>query len=351
MFESATIKLTAWYLMILMIISLLFSIIIYQVTSSEVNRRLEELQTGIQRQNSFRPLPNFDAGSIRINQAQEASTNLIISLIYINVFILVAAGIGSYVLARRTLRPIEEAHEAQSRFTSDASHELRTPLAVMKTELEVALRDHALSKSEMRELLTSNLEEVDKLSRLSQTLLQLSRLDYDNIEKEKLSLEAIVRQTAHRFDKTCDRIKFTAAKSSPLITGNRASIEELATILIDNALKYSPPDSLVSIRVGKRAQKAYLEITNTGEGIRAEDLPHIFDRFFRADMSRTNGAKNGYGLGLALAKKIVEIHSGELSASSAPQHATTFTVLLPTVNSSQAKDKKQPIKDSTILQT
>lgn len=344
MFQSATIKLTAWYLMILMIISLLFSVIIYQVTSAEVNRRLEELQTGIQQQNSFRALPGLDVGSIRASQAHEASTNLIISLIYINVVILIAAGIGSYVLARRTLQPIEEAHEAQSRFTSDASHELRTPLAVMKTELEVALRDPKLSKDEMHELLASNLEEVDKLSRLSQTLLQLSKLDYDNIQKEKLSLEEIVRHVAQRFDKSGDRIKFTAAKSSPAIIGNQASIEELATILIDNALKYSPPDSLVSVHVGKRSQRACLEIVNTGEGIHPEVLPRIFDRFFRADTSRTGNGKNGYGLGLALAKQIVEIHNGELAASSAPQHATTFTVLLPIASTTQTKD-------STIAQT
>lgn len=333
MFESATIKLTAWYLMILMIISLLFSVIIYQVASAEISRRLEELQTGIQQQNTFRANPGFDVGSIRLSQAHEASTNLIVSLIYINVVVLVAAGIGSYVLARRTLRPIEEAHEAQSRFTSDASHELRTPLAVMKTELEVALRDQNLTKAEMRELLASNLEEVEKLSRLSQTLLQLSKLDYASIQKEKLSLETIVRQTADRFDKTGTRIAVTTPKASPIIVGNKASIEELATILIDNALKYSPPDSLVSITIGKRAQKARFEISNGGEGIHADILPLIFNRFYRADASRTGSGKNGYGLGLALAKKIVEIHGGELSASSAPGHTTTFTVLLPLASS------------------
>lgn len=340
MFQSATIKLTAWYLMILMIISLLFSVIIYQVTSAEINRRLEELQTGIQQQNNYRSAPGFDVGSIRVSQAHEASTNLIVSLIYINVIILIAAGIGSYVLARRTLRPIEEAHEAQSRFTSDASHELRTPLAVMKTELEVALRDPKLGKAEMRELLTSNLEEVDKLSRLSQTLLQLSKLDYANIQKEKLSLDSIVRRAAKRLDKTGKRIEFTTTKSSPMIIANQAGIEELATILIDNALKYSPDKSLISIRIGKRAQKASFEISNTGEGIHADILPLIFERFYRADTSRTGGGKNGYGLGLALAKKIVEIHGGELSASSAPGHTTTFTVLLPLASRTQTSENE-----------
>ena len=339
MFQSATIKLTVWYLMILMIISLLFSVIIYQVTSIEVNRRLEELQTGLQQQNGFRTPANFDGDTFRLNQVHQASTNLIVSLIYANVVILVAAGAGSYLLARRTLRPIEEAHEAQSRFTSDASHELRTPLAVMKTELEVALRDISLTKADMRELLESNLEEVDKLSRLSHTLLKLSKLDYDNIDKERLSLTDIVKTAAERFDKTGTRIQVTAQKLLPKIEANRASIEELSTILIDNALKYSPADSLVSINLGKRAQKAYFEITNTGEGISPEALPRIFDRFYRADTSRTGGEKSGYGLGLSLAKKIVEIHHGELSVSSAPQHSTTFTVQLPITGNPQAKDQ------------
>src|SRR5690606_24862255 len=103
-----------------------------------------------------------------------------------------AGGVGSYYLARRTLRPIEEAHEAQSRFTSDASHELRTPLASMKTELEVALRDPALNKEEMRELLVSNLEEVDKLTKLSQNLLQLSRLEQENIQLERVVLREVI---------------------------------------------------------------------------------------------------------------------------------------------------------------
>lgn len=88
-------------------------------------------------------------------------------------------------------------------------------------------------------------------------------------------------------------------------------------ILVDNALKYSPSDSLVTIKLSKRNNKACFEITNTGEGISPDDLPHIFDRFYRADGSRTGGKKSGYGLGLALAKKIVEIHNGDLYASSA----------------------------------
>ncbi len=164
MFHSATLKLTGWYLLILVAVSLIFSFIIYGVASSEVDNRLENLQERIERDATATLPSGYDFGSLRNVQAHQAEFNLFTSLLYINILFLVVGATASYFMARRTLAPIEESHEAQSRFTSDASHELRTPLAVMRTELEVALRDSKLSKQEMKELLTSNLEEVTKLS-------------------------------------------------------------------------------------------------------------------------------------------------------------------------------------------
>ncbi len=329
MFKSATLKLTFWYLLILMGISLLFSVIIYQVASSEVRTRLESLQNGLTRGSSQETAASQDQRSLRAAQADKAAANLFFSLVYINAIILAAGGIGSYLLARRTIRPIEEAHDAQSRFTSDASHELRTPLAAMRTELEVALRDPSLSKQEMKELLESNLEEVNKLTELSKTLLQLSRLDHSGITKDRVSLAKITKGVSERFDKKGARINLVPSKKPLYIYAHEVSIEELVTILVDNAVKYSPAGSPIKLRLCKRNRRACLEVTNTGKGIGAEDLPHIFDRFYRVDSSRTSGPGAGYGLGLSLAKKIVELHRGELSASSAPDHETTFTVLLP----------------------
>jgi signal transduction histidine kinase len=335
MFESATVKLTAWYMVILIAISLLFSIVIYSTASSEIVSRLGYLQ------NDTRIILNVPASrfdSLRETQIHQARINLIISLVITNLCIWVAGGIGSYYLARRTLIPIEEAHEAQSRFTSDASHELRTPLASMKTEIEVALRDPKLSKIEMRELLSSNLEEVNKLSQLSQTLLQLSRLDHDNIPREKVRLYNTAQAVIERFDKDKSRITVEGKKAYEVFA-NPANVEELFTILLDNALKYSPPDSPVTIAFIKQRQLAGFEVSNEGKGIPSEILPHIFDRFYRADTSRTGGEKKGYGLGLALAKKIVELHDGELTVSSAPNKITTFRVLLPILRKFQAKDQ------------
>lgn len=327
MFHSAVVRLTAWYLLILMSISVLFSFTIYSVTSGEIRNRLTQLQDRYEQPGRFLTDPNHRLFSaFRANQHEAAERSLFLTLLYVNVLILLGGGLLSYLLARRTLRQIEEAHENQSRFTSDASHELRTPLAAMKTELEVALRDPKLSKSDMRELLESNLEEVNKLTTLSRTLLQLSKMDYTNLALEAVNLGEIVSEITQKYDKNAMRIKFELPPQPIYVKANRASMEELVTILVDNALKYSPPDSKIKTALTKRGRQAEFRIANKGEGISEEHLPRIFDRFFRANESRNDG---GSGLGLALAKEIVDLHKGELSVTSGKKRETTFRFTLP----------------------
>lgn len=328
MFQSATLKLTGWYLLILMTLSLLFSVAIYKIASGEVDARFNKIETSL-------GLPQrYGFPDLRTNQLHEAEENFLVGLGYINLLVFCLGGVGSYYLARRTIRPIEEAHEAQSRFTSDASHELRTPLAAMKTEIEVTLRDPNATKHELRELLESNLEEVNKLTRLSHTLLQLSKLDYSNVEREKVDCNEIVDTVVKSFDPTGKRIEFTPHRAPLFIVAALGSIEELARLLIDNALKYSPDTSTVSVNVTRKSGKVYIAISNEGIGIPVEQLPHIFDRFYRADSSRTDGSKNGYGLGLSVAKKIVELNDGELTATSAENQTTTFTLIFSAANNS-----------------
>lgn len=333
MFQSATFKLTTWYAAIIIVISLLFSILIYILASSAITTQLDAyLEDATKYPYVINQAPLEYLHDLQIRRAEGT---LVGSLAITNLVIWLAGGIGSYYLAKRTLRPIEEAHEAQSRFTSDASHELRTPLASMKVELEVALRDKNLPKEEMRELLQSNLEEVNKLTKLSQTLLQLSQLDHSNITKESVVLADAAKAVINRFNADT-RINFSASSKIPNVFANELNVEELLTILIDNALKYSPPKSKVYIRLIKQKSMAGFEVRNEGDGIAPDVLPHIFDRFYRADQSRTNSSKKGYGLGLSLAKKIVELHSGELTVTSAPGQETIFRVLLPKL------PKKQP---------
>lgn len=339
MFRSATLKLTAAYLVILMVISFVFSIAIYQLNFHEVNVRLENLQQGLTDPTLKSLMMTSDQfqhqDELRLEQAEQAAVQMILALLYINVCILIAGGFGSYFLARKTLEPLEKAHEAQSRFTSDASHELRTPLAAMKAELEVYLRDEKLTIEEARELLESNLEEVDKLIRLSEMLLKMARLDYDKLEKTQIDLVELLPSVMKPFSKSKKRFDIVARKKA-YVSGNEAAVSELMSILIDNALKYSPPRSRISIRIYERRTMTGFEIKNTGTPIKEDKLPYIFDRFYRADNSRTGSGANGYGLGLAIAKKISEIHHGYIQASSTEKE-TTFTFFLPNLKNISVK--------------
>ena len=325
MFHSATLKLTGWYLSILIIISLLFSIVIYNVASSEVSSRLAKFPSNSQ---VVRIFDRDQLDVIRHAQLEESRHSLLMSLVVSNAFIWTFGGIGSYYLAKRSLKPIEAAMNAQARFTSDASHELRTPLASMKTEIEVALRDHDLSKAEMHELLESNLEEVNKLTSLSTNLLKMSRLEHDSIAHEPVDLGDALAAVVGRFASAKHRLQLPEPLPHTKVMANQAHLEELLTIFIDNALKYSPEDSMVRIGYLHDKSLSGFSFTNDGEGIGPEVLPHIFDRFFQADTSRTSGENKGYGLGLSLAKKLVALHNGELTGSSRIGGPTIFTLEL-----------------------
>ncbi len=338
MFRSTTFKLTGWYLTILMGLSFMFSLAIYQMTSSELQARLARFQNNVQvyheEQNDEPPI--FE--SFRLNEEKQAAKNIINELIYINVFIFTIGGFVSYYLARRHLAPIEKAHHSQSQFTSDASHELRTPLAVMKLELETALRDQNATVEGLKEILNSNLEEVDKLSNLAEMLLNLSRMENSKIKLEAVNINKIAKQVVHEFKIPNTRLSISTEKPQ-IALGNETTITELVRILVDNAIQYSPRDSQILVNIYQDKNMVRFDISNEGKGIDAEKLPHIFERFFRADSSRTNGERKGYGLGLALAKNIVELHSGTLRVTSEPNGTTTFTFLLPSFREFKAKNK------------
>lgn len=327
MFKSATLKLTGWYILILIAISLVFSVTIYTIASNEIDTRLEHLQMGLQ------DMPGLDttlqfSNALRGEEARASASHLFYELLYVNIIIIILGGIGSYILARRMLRPIEAAHEAQSRFVSDASHELRTPLAAMKAEIEVVLRDKKALPADFHETLSSNLDEIGKLSRLSEMLLKLSRLDHDKLDLGPTNLNEIIEQVVRRARQPKERIAVYAPKHFTVI-GNEPALADLVTILVDNAIKYSPDTSQITIHLSRRGRFVCLTIANVGAGITEEKLPHIFERFYRADTSRTSATHKNYGLGLGIAKDIVELHAGELSVSSGPKQLTTFTVLLP----------------------
>lgn len=329
MFKSAIIRLTGWYLIVLMTVSIIFSFVTYNIATNEVQTRLDRFQTHMQESMGLMP-PPIGMTDFRQTEINKSTNNLFLELLYANFIILIIGGIGSYMMAKRSLVPIKEAHEAQSRFTSDASHELRTPLAVMKTELEVAINDKTATKSDLQKVLASNIEEVDRLSQLSEMLLALSRLDNDRLKLAPVDINEITKQVISKSVKQPNRISMTAT-GRQMINGEETAIHDLIKALVDNALQYSPEDSQISINISQTDRDIKFEITNFGKGIDPEKIPYIFDRFYRADSSRTNGIHKGYGLGLSLVKNIVDLHNGNIQVTSSPKSGTTFTVIIPSI--------------------
>lgn len=338
MFQSARLKLTAWYVIIIMFVSLSFSLVIYRLLTNELVRflhlQIDRQETRIRQKLFFTPAGPIFVTTPEPELIEEVEQRIRVMLIAINGVILVVSGTASYFLAGKTLRPIAEVMDEQKRFISDASHELRTPLASLKSEIEVNLRDKALNLSEARKVLTSNLEEVDKLQDLTDGLMTLSRFQAsaNGFAYESIPVNELITSAVNSVSKIAKKknisIHFAVAEGS--VYGDRRNLTELFTILLDNAIKYSAADTSVAIESKRTRMTVIVTVSDQGYGIAQEDIPHIFDRFYRADKSRSKTNAEGYGLGLAIAKSIVQRHRGSLGVKSTVGKGTTFTVTLPT---------------------
>jgi len=333
MFHSALIKLTLLYLIIIMAISVFFSTSLYQVSTNEIGRGMRRQQTIFEelgRPQGF--LSNQEMIEEREKQISESNQRIFWQLLYTNIIILVAGGVISYLFARKTLRPIEEAHEAQSRFTADASHELRSPLAAIKTEIEVTLRGKEITASEARKILESNLEEIEKLSSLTNNLLELTRDNGNSLVREEISLKTVIESARKNISQEAKRKHIELEETIDpdfLVLGHKGSLIQLFTILLDNSIKYSENNKKIIISAERHGHFVVIKIKDEGFGIKGGDLVHIFDRFYRADLSRSKVNIEGYGLGLSIAKKIVDTHKGEIKVESEIGKGSVFTIKLP----------------------
>jgi two-component system, OmpR family, sensor histidine kinase CiaH len=338
MFTAARFKLTAWYLLIIMVISGLFSIFVYRSLTLEISRGL--------RMQALRSLPrdlldNINPPILADLDDQvfaEARQRVAVDLAIINAGILVLSGISAYFLAGKTLRPIETMVEDQKRFISDASHELRTPLTAMKTEIEVALRGKQLDLRQARSLLDSNLEEVNKMQSLSNYLLALNRYQDSGFSLALASthLQEVTSKAVASVNPLAEKKNILINTTGPdvVLKANSTSLVELVTLLLDNAIKYSSKNSRINIITATEPRHVLLSVQDYGIGIKAGDLPYIFNRFYRADASRNKSQVDGYGLGLSIAKNIVDLHHGQISVTSLPGEGTTFVIKLPLSNPS-----------------
>lgn len=228
----------------------------------------------------------------------------------------------------RMLDRLQASVDAQRRFVADASHELRTPLTTLRVNIELLRRDRFAESPERAEVLDDLGKEIERLGRLAQGLLDLARADAGyRLEKESVRGDEVVLEVYHQIKATADGVEIRPGQLVPVtLQANPDYLKQLLLTLIDNALKYTPPGGEVRLDLEPDGRWIKFVVADTGRGIQPEDLPHIFERFYRARSVRN---LRGTGLGLAVAKWIVQEHGGHIEVASTPNAGSTFTVWLP----------------------
>ncbi|HWI61743.1 MAG TPA: HAMP domain-containing sensor histidine kinase, partial [Symbiobacteriaceae bacterium] len=223
--------------------------------------------------------------------------------------------------------------EAQQRFVADASHELRTPLTIIRGNIDYLQRAKTLDP----EALADMGSEAERLSRMVDELLTMARADAgQQLDLQPLELGPLVAEACRKAQALPHEAEFRtelpAALDEVTVLGSSEWLTRLLLILIDNAFKYTPSGS-VTVRAGRQGEGVVIQVQDTGMGISKEDLPHVFDRFYRADRARSRG---GAGLGLAIAQWAADVHQGKLSVESELGKGSTFSLWLPVHREEQA---------------
>ena len=323
------------------------------------------------------PIINIESAALVIGRPTEdirqALDRLLHALMIAVPLTLVAAGGGGVFLARRALKPVDEmtqkarsieehdlsqrigvktkdelgrlastlnemierlekAFKRQKQFTGDASHELRAPLAIIEAESTLTLHK-GRTKSEYQQSLETVSQEARRMSRIVDQLLALARADSG---KEKLSLRRVnlsrmVAKLSSDMEMLCrDKgLRYGLGQMENLVVkGDRVKLRQLLLNILDNAIRYTPRGGEISVSVQAEGEMAVVSISDAGIGIPPEDLPHIFERFYRVDKARSR-SEGGSGLGLAIAKHIAEIHGGKIEVESKVDTGSTFRVYLP----------------------
>lgn len=255
-------------------------------------------------------------------------TSAVIGLVSLGLVFLV-----SLYLSSRAIIPIRSSWEKQNAFVADASHELRTPLAVMKSNLEIVLENTGQSVESQGKWLGNVNSELERMTRLVDDLLFLARTDMaeEVMPVAPFHLSNSLQQAAEAFEPFASRKGLqlvTDIQPEMIISGNEGRIRQLAAILLDNAVKYTPAGGKVTLRAYTGENHVEIVVSDSGEGIPREHLDKVFERFYRVDKSRSRN-HGGTGLGLSIAKCIALEHKGDIQVSSTVGKGTSFRVLLP----------------------
>ena len=315
---SPRLRLTLAYAGILVLLLIAFSLVVFALLSMLVWQDVEP----------FRDDPSIVTAGQRMLESYAWRLGIA------NVGGLVLVAGAAFLLAKVTLRPLEQAIALQRQFTNDASHDLRTPLAVIRTETSAALAGGSSLSVEAAERLDIIDEQAKRMERLIDQLLTLSHVDADSaLDREPADLAAVVNGVVRDLKPLAEarQIDVRLARSeSAVVLGDELKLSQMVGNLVDNAIKYSPDRSAVDVAVWQNRDAAYLTVTDQGMGIPAAETERIFLRFHRADRTGGNG-RSGHGLGLPLCRWIARAHGGEVSVESHEGAGSTFTVRLPAI--------------------
>lgn len=316
-FRAAVIRLTTYYSLGVFIILALFSMLVYGLFAESIDDDIREDESRIEIEEAFH---------------SEAKENLLNILLISDVVLILISILISYILSKKTLAPLEVAYRKQKRFVADAAHELRTPLAVMKAGSEV-ISQKERSVPEYRQFVMESKEEIERLIKLSNDLLFLAhseRITKDDFAP--LSFSEICKKQCESILPYA-KLKQVEVDSDIIgginIRGNKDDTTRLVLNLLKNAIDYNKAGGTVFVTLAKKEDKVLLSVKDTGIGISNNNLPFIFDRFYKADTSRMQSASSGSGLGLAIVKDIVTRHNGTIKVSSVVNQGSVFEVEIP----------------------
>lgn len=266
-----------------------------------------------------------------LSSEQTIMYNLIITFALVGLASLGAFFIISLYLSRWALKPLEKSWEQQRQFIADASHELKTPLTVILANTDVLAAHKVETIQSQIKWLDYIKAEATRMRVLVNDLLFLAKSDAakDTIIKSSVNFSDLVWSCVLPFESIAyekGKQLLSDIMSDISLMGDEGKLKQLISILLDNACKYSDENGSIKLTLKQKQDKIFLEVTNTGEPIPVQHMPHLFERFYRADESRSREC-GGYGLGLSIAQNIVNIHNGKISVTSSKEDGTTFSVV------------------------
>ena len=318
-FDKATVKLTAIYTIIIMVVSLSFSMGIGMTAMGEIRRPYKTPDLIVQLR------VESDFANVYNHRVHDVETKVWASLFWINVGILIAGAMASYLLARRTLKPIEKAMEDETQFVSDASHELRTPLAVLRTRIDV-FRKKERQQTEYDELVNTMETYVNRLSSLVGNLLELT--DTGELpDVQRVSLDSVLAHVAADLGPLAheSNVSLSCHAQPVSVMGNASLLYRAFYNLAENAIRYNFNGGKVELQLSASREGAVATVSDTGVGIAPDVRELVFEPFYRVNKSRSREF-GGAGIGLSLVKTILARHGARVAVGENQPQGSVFTV-------------------------